>query len=51
MTKKISYLDEANDSSSCVGDETSKHNKYIGVKGVMVAFLLLMSNLWQGMNA
>ena len=51
MTKKKFILDEANDSSSCVGDEPSKHNKYIGVKGVMVAFLLLMSNLWQGMNA
>ena len=49
--KKNFILDEANDSSSCVEDEPSKRNKYIGVKGVMVAFLLLMSNLWQGMNA
>ena len=44
-------LDEANDSCSCVGDEPSRHNKYIDVKGFMVASLLLMSNLWQGMNA
>ena len=44
-------LDEANNSCPCVGDEPSRHNKYIDVKGVMVASLLLMSNLWQGMNA
>ena len=44
-------LDEANDSCSCVGDEPSRHNKYIDVKDVVVASLLLMSNLWQGMNA
>ena len=49
--KKKFILDETNDSSSCVGDELSRHNKYIDVKGVMVASLLLMSNLWQGMNA
>ena len=42
-------LDEANNSCPCVGDEPSRHNKYIDVKGVMVASLLLMSNLWQGM--
>ena len=43
-------LDEANDSCSSVGDEPSRHNKYIDVKGFTVASLLLMSNLWQGMN-
>ena len=38
-------LDEANNSCPCVGDEPSRHNKYIDV----IASLLLMSNLWQGM--
>ena len=50
MTKKIFILDEASDSSSCVGDEPSRRNKYIDVKGVTVASLLLMSILWQGTN-
>ena len=47
---KIFSFHEANDSSSCVGDEPSRRNKYIDVKGVTVASLLLMSNLWQGTN-
>ena len=51
MTKQIFILDEVNDSCSFVGDKPFRHNKYVGVKGVMVASLLLMSNLWQGMNA
>ena len=49
--QKVFILEEANDYCSCVGVEPSRHNKYIDVKDVVVASLLLMSNLWQGMNA
>ena len=36
--QKTFILDEANDSCSCVGDEPSRHNKYIDVKDVVVGF-------------
>ena len=45
--KKIFIFDGANDCCPCLGDEPSRHNKYIDVKGVMVTSLLLMSNLYK----